>query len=140
MSVVCFVGVTKVYPPELRALDNVTVSIDAGEIHAFVGENGAGKSTLMKVLNGEVRPDAGTVEVFGAVTSYRSAHDAMEAGVGMVHQEILLVDELTTWENVVLGNEPMCALQNIMPDGGQTQGNSIHEPMSSFMAAFGRAA
>lgn len=106
MAVVSFVGVTKVYPPALRALDEVTVSIEAGEIHAFVGENGAGKSTLMKVLNGEIRPDAGMVEVFGSPAAFRSAHDAMEAGVGMVHQEILLVDQLSVWENVVLGNEP----------------------------------
>jgi general nucleoside transport system ATP-binding protein len=107
VEVVSFVGVTKVFPPDVRALDDVTVSIDAGEIHAFVGENGAGKSTLMKVLNGEIRPDAGTVEVFAKRVSYRSARDAMADGVGMVHQEILLVDQLTVWENVVLGIEPV---------------------------------
>ncbi len=106
VAVVSFVDVTKVYPPAVRALDQVTVAIDGGEIHAFVGENGAGKSTLMKVLNGEIRPDAGRVEVFGSEVSYRSARDAMAAGIGMVHQEILLVDQLTVWENVVLGNEP----------------------------------
>ncbi len=106
MVVVSFVGVTKVYPPSVRALDDVTVDIDGGEIHAFVGENGAGKSTLMKVLNGEIRPDAGRIEVFGSTVSYRSARDAMADGIGMVHQEILLVDQLTVWENVVLGNEP----------------------------------
>ena len=104
--VVSFVGVTKVYPPAVRALDNVTVDIDGGEIHAFVGENGAGKSTLMKVLSGEIRPDSGRVEVFGSEVSYRSARDALAEGIGMVHQEILLVDQLTVWENVVLGNEP----------------------------------
>jgi general nucleoside transport system ATP-binding protein len=107
MEVASFVGVTKVYPPDIRALDKVTVSIDAGEIHAFVGENGAGKSTLMKVLNGEIRPDAGTLDVFGKRVTYRSARDAMADGVGMVHQEILLVDQLTVWENVVLGIEPV---------------------------------
>ena len=106
MVVVSFVGVTKVYPPAVRALDDITVDIDGGEIHAFVGENGAGKSTLMKVLNGEIRPDAGRVEVFGSTVSYRSPRDAITDGIGMVHQEILLVDQLTVWENVVLGNEP----------------------------------
>ncbi len=106
MPVVSFVGVTKVYPAAVRALDDVSVTIEAGEIHAFVGENGAGKSTLMKVLNGEIRPDAGRVEVFGRPAAFRSARDAMESRVGMVHQEILLVDQLTVWENVVLGNEP----------------------------------
>ncbi len=107
MGVVTFAGVTKVYPPDVRALDDVSVTIEPGEIHAFVGENGAGKSTLMKVLNGEIRPDSGALEVFGQRTSYRSARDAMADGVGMVHQEILLVDRLTVWENVVLGIEPV---------------------------------
>ena len=107
MGVVSFTGVTKVYPPAVRALDDVSVTIEPGEIHAFVGENGAGKSTLMKVLNGEIRPDNGTLDVFGKRTSYRSARDAIADGVGMVHQEILLVDRLTVWENVVLGIEPV---------------------------------
>ena len=104
--VVSFVDITKVYPPAVRAVDDVTCQITAGEIHAFVGENGAGKSTLMKMLSGEVRPDAGTIEVFGHRADYRSAADAMGDGIGMVHQEILLVDQLTVWENIVLGVEP----------------------------------
>ncbi len=107
MEVVSFVGITKMYPPDVHALDNVTVAIDAAEIHAFVGENGAGKSTLMKVLNGEIRADMGSIDVFGHRASYRSARDAMADGVGMVHQEILLVDQLTVWENIILGIEPV---------------------------------
>lgn len=105
-AVVEFVKATKVYPPEVRALDGVSCEIVSGEIHAFVGENGAGKSTLMKVLNGEVRLDAGGVTVFGRDVRYRSPADAMADGIGMVHQEILLVDQLTVWENIVLGSEP----------------------------------
>lgn len=102
-----FTNGTKVYPPAVRALDQVSCQIDAGEIHAFVGENGAGKSTLMKVLNGEVRLDAGGVTVFGRDVNYRSPADAMADGIGMVHQEILLVDQMTVWENIVLGTEPI---------------------------------
>jgi general nucleoside transport system ATP-binding protein len=105
--VVRFDDVTKVYPPAVRALAGVSVTIEAGEIHAFVGENGAGKSTLMKVLNGEVRLDAGSLRVFERTVSYSSASDAMADGIGMVHQEILLVDQLTVWENIVLGVEPV---------------------------------
>ncbi|HTJ82360.1 MAG TPA: ABC transporter ATP-binding protein [Polyangiaceae bacterium] len=78
----------------------------AGEVHALVGENGAGKSTLMQVLSGLVRPDAGTVEVFGRdVTGWTTAQ-AIEAKVGMVHQHFMLVPTLTVAENVVLGREP----------------------------------
>jgi general nucleoside transport system ATP-binding protein len=104
---VAFHDVTKVYPPNLVALDHVSVSVAAGEIHAFVGENGAGKSTLMKVLAGEVAADGGEVVLRGKRVRFGSAKDAMAAGIGMVHQEILLVNELTVWENVVLGVEPV---------------------------------
>jgi general nucleoside transport system ATP-binding protein len=102
---VAFQNITKVYPPNVVALDRVSVSIEAGKIHAFVGENGAGKSTLMKVLVGEVAADGGEVLLRGKRVRFGSAKDAMEAGIGMVHQEILLVNELTVWENVVLGVE-----------------------------------
>jgi general nucleoside transport system ATP-binding protein len=107
-SAAAFQDITKVYPPNVVALDHVSVSIEAGKIHAFVGENGAGKSTLMKVLVGEVKADAGEVLVRGKPVRFNTAKDAMEAGIGMVHQEILLVSELTVWENVILGVEPVC--------------------------------
>jgi general nucleoside transport system ATP-binding protein len=105
--IVSFFEITKVYPPQVIALDGVSVDIFPGTIHAFVGENGAGKSTLMKVLSGEVRADAGTVSVAGRSVSFHSARAAMETGIGMVHQEILLVDELTVAENIILGVEPL---------------------------------
>jgi general nucleoside transport system ATP-binding protein len=103
---ISFRNVTKVYPGPVTAVDGVSVAIEPGSIHAFVGENGAGKSTLMKMLSGEVRADRGDIAFDGVMTRFRSPHDAMAAGVGMVHQEILLVNELTVWENVVLGVEP----------------------------------
>jgi general nucleoside transport system ATP-binding protein len=102
-----FTAVTKVYPPSTVALDNVSVDIQAGAIHAFVGENGAGKSTLMKVLAGEILADGGELQVRGRAVRFASAAEAMAEGIGMVHQEILLVNELRVWENVVLGVEPM---------------------------------
>jgi general nucleoside transport system ATP-binding protein len=107
---VAFQNITKVYPPNVVALDHVSVAIEAGKIHAFVGENGAGKSTLMKVLVGEVAADGGEVRLRGKRVDFASAKDAMEAGIGMVHQEILLVNELTVWENVILGVEPLLEL------------------------------
>jgi general nucleoside transport system ATP-binding protein len=109
VPLVSFRNVTKVYPGPVLALDAVTVDVLPGTIHAFVGENGAGKSTLMKVLSGEVRPDRGEVALDGSPVRFASASDAMAVGIGMVHQEILLVDELTVWENVVLGIEPVRA-------------------------------
>jgi len=100
-------GIVKVYPPDVLALDDVTVSFADGEIHALVGENGAGKSTLMKVLYGLIHPDRGEILHQGRSVRYRSPGEAIAAGIGMVHQEIVLVNEYTVWENIVLGAEPV---------------------------------
>jgi general nucleoside transport system ATP-binding protein len=102
-----FDAITKVFPPATVALHDVSLSVESGVIHAFIGENGAGKSTLMKVLAGEVVPDSGAVRVHGRAVRFRSPAEAMADGIGMVHQEILLVNELRVWENVVLGIEPV---------------------------------
>ena len=75
-------------------------------MHAIVGENGAGKSTLMKILYGMQRPDEGTITVDGRDVTFHSPSDAIDAGVGMVHQHFMLADNLTVLENVVLGSEP----------------------------------
>lgn len=106
-------GIVKVYPPNVLALDDVTVRFADGEIHALVGENGAGKSTLMKVLYGLVHPDQGEIRYQGRTVRFRSAGEAIAAGIGMVHQEILLVNEYTVWENIVLGAEPVDRLGRI---------------------------
>jgi ABC-type uncharacterized transport system ATPase subunit len=100
-------GVTKVFPPATVALDDVSLAVEAGEIHAVVGENGAGKSTLMRILAGELAADRGQVLVGDRPVRFTSARDAMAAGIGLVHQEILLVEGFTVWENVVLGAEPV---------------------------------
>lgn len=99
-------NIVKVFPPNVVALDNVTVSFRKGEIHAVVGENGAGKSTLMKVLYGLEHSNAGEIVYRGRPAVFRKPGEAIEAGIGMVHQEILLVNEYTVWQNVVLGVEP----------------------------------
>ncbi|MFN3334533.1 MAG: ABC transporter ATP-binding protein [Caldilinea sp.] len=100
-------GIVKVYPPNVLALDDVTVSFADGEIHALVGENGAGKSTLMKVLYGLIHPDRGEIIYQGRSVRFRAPGEAIAAGIGMVHQEIVLVNEYTVWENIVLGAEPV---------------------------------
>jgi ABC-type uncharacterized transport system ATPase subunit len=98
-------GIEKSFGP-VRANRGASLEAGAGEIHALVGENGAGKSTLMRILSGMFTPDAGTVEVFGRdVTGWTTAQ-AIDAGVGMVHQHFMLVPTLSVAENVVLGTEP----------------------------------
>ena len=88
------------------ANDRVTLSIAPGTVHAIVGENGAGKTTLMRILYGLDRPDAGTVVIDDEPVRLAGPADATRRGIGMVHQELKLVDELTLLENLVLGREP----------------------------------
>ncbi len=99
-------NIVKVYPPSVVAVDNVSVTFRKGEIHAVVGENGAGKSTLMKVLYGLVPRDGGEIYYQDQPVHFRQAGEAIAAGIGMVHQEILLIPEYTVWQNIVLGQEP----------------------------------
>ena len=88
------------------ANNHADLYVAKGEIHALVGENGAGKSTLMRVLAGLYRPEGGKVEVGGENVTGWSTPQAIDAGVGMVHQHFMLVPTLTVAENVVLGMEP----------------------------------
>ena len=88
-----------------RALDNVSLSVQAGQILALIGENGAGKSTLMKVLSGAHRPDAGEMSLAGVPFQPARPGDARRAGVAMIYQELNLAPDLTVEENVLLGIE-----------------------------------
>ena len=99
-------GITKTFPG-VRALDNVTLSVEAGEIHALVGENGAGKSTLMKVLSG-VYPHGsyeGEMLFEGQPLRLSGIHDSEARGIIIIHQELALVPLLSIAENIFLGNE-----------------------------------
>jgi len=98
-------GVTKRFPGVVANRD-IDLRVQAGTVHALVGENGAGKSTLMKILYGMQRPDEGTIAVDGEQVRFSDPGDAIAAGVGMVHQHFMLADNLTVLENVVLGSEP----------------------------------
>jgi simple sugar transport system ATP-binding protein len=95
-------GIIKRYPAVV-ANDGVSLTVHAGEIHAILGENGAGKSTLMKVIAGEVQPDAGSVMFDGAAVRMTSPAVARRLGVAMVHQHFALFDTLTVAENLRLG-------------------------------------
>jgi general nucleoside transport system ATP-binding protein len=92
--------------PGVVANDGVNLRVMPGTIHAIVGENGAGKSTLMKILYGAQPPDEGRILVNGLEQSFRSPRDAIAVGIGMVFQHFMLADNLTVWENIVLGDEP----------------------------------
>jgi ABC-type uncharacterized transport system ATPase subunit len=99
-------GITKRYPGVVANSD-INLSVRPASVHALVGENGAGKSTLMKTLFGLHQPDEGTIEINGEVRVFSSPADAIAAGIGMVHQHFMLADNLTVWENIVLGSEPV---------------------------------
>jgi general nucleoside transport system ATP-binding protein len=97
-------NITKRFPGVL-ANDQISFTLEAGEIHAFLGENGAGKSTLMNILYGLYAPDEGQVLVRGKEVTIRGPNDAIRLGLGMVHQHFMLVPILTVAENVTLGTE-----------------------------------
>lgn len=97
-------GIYKEFPG-VKALNDVSFRMNAGEVHALVGENGAGKSTLMKVLTGVYKKDAGTIWIDGEQVEYASVRDSMNAGVIMIHQELNLMNHLTAAENIFIGRE-----------------------------------
>jgi inositol transport system ATP-binding protein len=92
--------------PGVKALDGVSLDLDRGQVHALVGENGAGKSTLMKILAGLDVPDAGEIRFKGRRLHLRSPHDALQAGLSMIHQELMPFPDLTVAENLLIGREP----------------------------------
>ena len=99
-------GIVKRFPGVL-ANDHVDFELRPGEIHALLGENGAGKSTLMNVLAGLYKQDAGIIKVKGRTLEFSSPRDAIQAGIGMVHQHFMLVPSQTVTENILLGlDEP----------------------------------
>lgn len=93
--------------PGVIALDEVDFSIGEGEVVALAGENGAGKSTLMKILGGVYQPDSGQILINGKEVTIRGVVDATACGIGFVHQELNVLDNLTVAENVYLGREPL---------------------------------
>jgi simple sugar transport system ATP-binding protein len=96
-------GITKRFPGVV-ANDNIDFEIKAGEIHAILGENGAGKTTLMNILFGLLQPDEGEIYIGGQSVRFRSPLDAIDLGIGMVHQNRKLVSAHTVLENIILGH------------------------------------
>jgi len=98
-------GITKRFG-DVVANDGIDFSLERGTVHALLGENGSGKTTLMSVLYGLYEQDAGTIAIDGEVRNVDSPRDAMDAGVGMIHQHFQLVEPMTVLQNVILGHEP----------------------------------
>jgi simple sugar transport system ATP-binding protein len=98
-------GITKRFPGVV-ANDGVDFTLEQGEVHALLGENGAGKSTLMNILYGLYHPDEGEIRVKGEVARMSSPREAIDRGIGMVHQHFMLIPVMTVAENIVLAVEP----------------------------------
>ncbi|HZC97423.1 MAG TPA: ATP-binding cassette domain-containing protein, partial [Bradyrhizobium sp.] len=90
----------------VAALRDVDFTIARGEIHGLVGENGAGKSTMMKIIAGVYNDFQGQMLLDGRVVRFRNPHESLAVGIGMVHQELSVVPDLTVAENVFLGTQP----------------------------------
>ena len=101
-------GISKRFPG-VTALDSVQLSVSRGEVVALVGENGAGKSTLMKILAGIHRPDSGTIRFQGRTVSIRTPRESSQLGIGIIHQELEVIDTLDVAANIFLGREPTWA-------------------------------
>ncbi len=97
-------GITKHFPGVL-ANDDISLTLEKGQIHCMLGENGAGKTTLMNIIYGLYQPEAGEIRVNGRPVAIHSANDAIRLGIGMVHQHFMLIPELSVTENIILGNE-----------------------------------
>jgi general nucleoside transport system ATP-binding protein len=97
--------ITKRYPAVI-ANDDVSLTVQPGEIHAVLGENGAGKSTLMKIIFGSVKPDAGEMKWNGEPITIANPHAARKLGISMVFQHFSLFETLTVEENIALGLSP----------------------------------
>ena len=97
-------GITKTFGA-LVANDHINLKVNDREIHAILGENGAGKSTLMNILYGLIAPDSGEIYVDGKPVTVHEPSDALNAGIGMVHQHFMLIPVFTVAENIVLGHE-----------------------------------
>src|SRR5207244_7877588 len=102
-AAVSLTGISKRFPGVV-ANDDVDFEAAEGEVHALLGENGAGKSTLSNILTGLYRPDEGEIAIYGRPVSFSSPRDALDLGIGMVHQHFRLVPPFTVAENVILGD------------------------------------
>ena len=113
-------GITKTFG-SLVANDSIDLNVEAGQIHAILGENGAGKSTLMNILFGLLQPDSGEILIDGKSVKINEPSDALAAGIGMVHQHFMLIPVFTVAENIVLGHEKIRGVGSLDLRDARTQ-------------------
>lgn len=111
----------------VQANKDICLQVPAGTVHGIIGENGAGKSTLMSIIYGFYEADSGSIEVDGKVVDIRNSQDAIKAGIGMVHQHFMLVENFTVLENVMLGAEGGALLQQGMDAARKELKRLAHE-------------
>ncbi len=102
--------------PGVKALSNCHFSLDSGEVHALIGENGAGKSTLMKILTGVYTKDTGTIYYKGKEVNINGTKAAQDLGIGIIHQELNLMPDLTVAQNIYIGKEPKAKFKLFVDD------------------------
>lgn len=105
MAAVEMLNISK-YFPKVVANDNISITVEEGEILGLIGENGAGKSTLMNMLYGMFQPDKGVIRLFGSEVQINSPSQAISLGIGMVHQHFKLMPNSSVLQNIILGKEP----------------------------------
>lgn len=115
----------------IRALENVSLEIRPGEVHALMGENGAGKSTLMKIVAGLLLPDEGELLIDGRPLRIRNPHDALKNGIAMIHQELMPFPDLTVAENIFIGQEPVIGI------GGWIDGDRMNHDAKELLKRVG---
>lgn len=122
-------GIEKRFPG-VHALKNIHFDLHAGEVHALMGENGAGKSTLMKVLSGIYQPDGGEFRIDGEPVQPQGPREAQALGIGIIHQELSLMNDLTVAQNVFIGREPRRSFGRLDEDELNRQASKIFEVMN----------
>lgn len=111
--------------PGVRALDNVSLQLRPGTVHALMGENGAGKSTLMKCIFGIYHRDSGTMRLDGEEFNFTSSKEALDAGIAMIHQELQPIEKMTIAENIFLGDYPLTKFKMVDHDLMNQQTESL---------------
>ncbi|AGZ38778.1 sugar ABC transporter ATP-binding protein [Actinoplanes friuliensis] len=129
MALLEVVDVSKVFPG-VRALDDVSFTLQAGEVHALVGENGAGKSTLIKVLTGVYQPDGGELRYRDEPAQFGTPMDAQRAGISTIYQEVNLIPLMSVAHNLFLGREPRTAF-------GLLDESRMHREASEILVRYG---
>lgn len=116
----------------IHALNNVSFSVNKGEVHALIGENGAGKSTLLNILHGVYQATGGEVMIENELVSFRTPLDALKYGIAKVHQEVQIVDTLNIGQNIVLGFEP-----SKLPGSGVIDFKSLYKKADALLQELG---